>query len=139
MSPAERQRGFEELPHTADWAMRVWAEDLPGLFAEAAHGMNTLAGVQLAPGPRLDRTYEHEATDSETLLVAFLSELIYLQEQERLGFDIFRIELQAAHLAAHMSGSSLVSIQKPIKAVTFYNLKIVPAPRGFVVEIVFDV
>ena len=139
MSPAARPRGFEELPHTADWAMRVWAEDLPGLFAEAARGMNTLAGVQLAPGPRLSRTYEHEPADSETLLVAFLSELVYLQEQERLAFDIFRIELGDARLAAHMTGSSLASIQKPIKAVTFHNLRIVPASRGFEVEIVFDV
>ena len=26
--------GFEEIPHTADWSIRVWADDLAGLLAE---------------------------------------------------------------------------------------------------------
>ena len=41
------ESGFLELPHTADWAVRVWAADLPALFAAAANGMNSLAGVSL--------------------------------------------------------------------------------------------
>jgi SHS2 domain-containing protein len=44
--------GYEEIPHTADWSIRVWAEDMPGLLAESARGMNWLAGVKLAESPR---------------------------------------------------------------------------------------
>ena len=65
--------GFEEISHTADWALRVWADDLEGLFAEAARGMNALSGAQLAEGPKVKRTFEAEAPDAESLLVAFLS------------------------------------------------------------------
>ncbi len=132
-------RGFEEVPHTADWAMKSWAEDLPSLFAEAARGMNALQGVEQAPGPRVKRTFEHEAPDDETLLVAFLSELIYLQEQEDLTFDVFRIDLQSSMLRAEMQGRRLISVEKPIKAVTFHNLKIVRTERGCEAVIVFDV
>ncbi len=119
--------------------MQVWAEDLPSLFAEAARGMNALSGMQIASGPRLTRTFEHEAADAESLLVAFLSELIYIQEQEHLGFDTFHIELQPPQLRAQMQGAQLASMEKPIKAVTFHNLKIACTQHGCEVEIVFDV
>lgn len=137
--PMRPTSGFEEIPHTADWAMKVWAEDLASLFAEAARGMNALQGIQQGPGPRLRRIFEHEAADDETLLVAFLSELIYLEEQEELTFDGFRIDLQSARLRAEMEGQSLASVQKPIKAVTFHNLQIVQTERGCEAVIVFDV
>ncbi len=139
MGAMRPSRGFEEVPHTADWAMKVWAEDLPSLFAQAATGMNALQGAEQAPGPRVRRTYVHEAADDETLLVAFLSELIYLQEQEDLTFDVFRIDLQSSRLRAEMEGQALVSVEKPIKAVTFHNLKIVRTERGCEAVIVFDV
>ena len=31
--------GFEEIRHTADWALRVWASNLSELLTEAARGM----------------------------------------------------------------------------------------------------
>lgn len=39
------RNGFEEVPHTADWSMKVWAEDLPALFVAAAQGMNSMTGM----------------------------------------------------------------------------------------------
>ena len=47
--------GFEEISHTADWSARVWAQDLPSLFAESARAMNSLAGTVTAKGPRVKR------------------------------------------------------------------------------------
>ena len=131
--------GFEELPHTADWALRVWAPDLPSLFAESARGMYSLAGVTLSEGPRASRSYAAEALDPESLLVGFLSELLYAAEHARLAFDRFDIALQGNHLNAEMSGAPLRSITQEIKAVTFHNLRIEQTGRGREVEIVFDV
>ncbi len=119
--------------------MRVWAENLPALFAEAARGMRILSGMELAPEPQIERTFDHEAADAETLLVAFLSELVYLQDHEQIGFDAFRIELQDDQLHADMDGRPLVTVAKPIKAVTFHNLKIQHKTDHYEVEIVFDV
>ena len=133
------RQGFAEIPHTADWSIRAWAEDLPSLFAEAARGMNTLAGMTLAPGPRVARIFECGAEDRETLLVAFLSELLYMQEHDGLGFDIIRVRLQDAGLKAKLDGAPLESLAKSIKAVTFHNLKIIRTPGGYEAEIVFDV
>ena len=130
---------FEELHHTADWAIRVWAADLPGLFSESARGMNSLSGAQPAPGARLSRAFHAEASDAESLLVLFLSELVYAAEQERMVFDEFEIELNGTNLIASMSGAPILSINKSIKAVTYHNLQVRQTSAGFEVEIVFDV
>ena len=130
---------FEELPHTADWALRVWAGSLPELFVEAARGMIALSGAQAGPGTRLTRTFEAEAPDLESLLVLFLSELVYAAEQEHLLFDAFEMELKGNRLKASMSGAPLLTSNKSIKAVTYHNLQIRTTAAGFEVDIVFDV
>ncbi len=131
--------GFEELQHTADWALRVWADDLPSLFTEAARGMNALTGLSLRKDQPIRKHFETKAGDAEALLVAFLSELIFLEEQENIGFDQYQLELDGMHLKVDMQGSSIESMNKVIKAVTFHRLNIRRNPQGFEVEIVFDV
>jgi SHS2 domain-containing protein len=130
---------YEEIPHTADWSIRVWADDLPGLLAESARGMYWLAGAKLVERPRVKRRYETEGTDRESLLVAFLSELVYYAEQEYAGFDDFDIRIKDGRLKVEMGGAPLKSLDKAIKAVTWHNLKINETVRGLEVQIVFDV
>ncbi len=131
--------GFEEISHTADWSVRVWAPDLPSLFTEAALAMNSLAGTTSETGPRLKRTYESEAQDAESLLVAFLSELVYYQEQENLAFDTFDLRVAGQWLKVEMEGAPIASVDKAIKAVTYHNLKIEKTAKGLETTIVFDV
>jgi SHS2 domain-containing protein len=131
--------GFEEIPHTADWSIRVWADDLAGLLAESARGMNWLAGIELADSPRERRTLETVGPDGESLLVAFLSELIYCAEQENMGFDHFDIQIKHDRLKVEIEGAPLKSLSKAIKAVTWHKLEIKETTRGLEVEIVFDV
>jgi len=135
---------FEELSHTADWSLRVWAEDLPHLFMETAKGMNALAGTKLAEKPRIRRTFSTSAMDIESLLVSFLSELVYYAEQDRLAFDHFDLSLksedgQPCCLSAVLRGAHILALDKPIKAVTYHNLQIQQITKGYEVEIVFDV
>ena len=131
--------GFKEIPHTADWSIRVWADDLAGLLAESARGMNWLAGAELAEGPREKRTFEAKEQDGESLLVAFLTELVYYAEQENIGFEDFVIEVKDDTLKVEMEGAPLKSLSKGIKAVTWHKLEIKESARGLEVEIVFDV
>lgn len=134
-----RKSGFEELPHTADWAIRVWAPSLPALFSEAARGMNALSGAKPGPGTRVSRTFRAEAPDLESLMVSFLSELVWAVEQEKLVFDIFRVILKGTILKVVMSGAPILSINKSIKAVTYHKMQISQKENGYQVEIVFDV
>ena len=131
--------GFEEISHTADWSVRVWAPDLPSLFAESARAMKALARTVTAQGPYVKRAFESEGADAESLLVAFLSELIYYQEQENLAFETFELEVKSSELKVEMEGGQIISTDKAIKAVTYHNLKIEETQRGFETTIVFDV
>ena len=131
--------GFEEISHTADWSARVWAQDLPSLFTEAARAMNSLSGTLAGNGPRLTRTFQVEAPDAESLLVTFLSELLYYQEQENLVFDVVDLRVATRWLKVEMEGTQIASSEKAIKAVTYHNLKIKKTDEGFETTIVFDV
>jgi len=137
-------KGFEEIPHAADWAMRVWAGDLASLFAEAAQGINKLAGVKVVEGVKTKRLSQTEAPDYESLLVAFLSELIFLIEQENLAFSGFDIHFTKAvngeyRITANLEGAPIQFIGKAIKAATYHNLKISKTDRGLEAEVVLDV
>jgi SHS2 domain-containing protein len=133
------EMGFEEISHTADWSVRVWAQDLPSLFAECARAMNSLAGTVLGKSPRVERTFDGQGPDAESLLVAFLSELIYFQEQENLAFDTFDLTIKSQMLKVNMEGAQIASVDKAIKAVTYHNLKIAKTDQGLETFIVFDV
>ena len=131
--------GFEEISHTADWSARIWAQDLPSLFAEAARAMNSLSGTVTGNGERLKRAFQTEGPDAESLLVAFLSELVYCEEQENLAFDVFEVKVASQWLKVEMEGAEIISVDKAIKAVTYHNLKIERTGQGFETTIVFDV
>ena len=135
----KRNSGYLEISHTADWALKVWAPDLPGLFEQAAHGMYALLQICLQPGGDYECPVDLDAEDAEGLLVSFLSELLYLTEQEGLGFEMFDLVVDDIHLSGRMIGAPVESQAKEIKAVTYHNLVIQKTERGLETTIVFDV
>jgi SHS2 domain-containing protein len=135
----EKTAGFREVEHTADWELNVWAPDYPRLLEQAALGMYALSGTQLKVGPRQVRVLVLSERDRESMLVAFLTELLYLEEMDGLGFDNFELRLEGDLLEAHLEGAPLESLSKEIKAVTYHNLVVRETERGLEVNIVFDV
>jgi len=131
--------GFREIPHTADLALEVWAPDLATLFEQAARGFNAISGAQVASTPGLVRHIDLTGIDPESLLVAFLTELVIAQEQENAGFDDFSLQITDRQLTGTLKGGPLLSLAKPIKAVTYHNIGIKRTDRGYEVGIVFDV
>lgn len=131
--------GYIEIQHTADWAIRVWAPDFPALLVQAAVAMYDLTETQLNTENRVERNLELAAGDHESLLVGFLSELLYLQEIEGLAFNQVEIHTTENELKGRLIGGPVLSQRKEIKAVTYHNLKIIKTPGGLEVTIVFDV
>lgn len=132
--------GFREHAHTADWELEVWAPDLPSLLEQAALGMLALSGVKLQAGSTQERSLKLAAPDRESLLVRFLTELLWLEQDEHLGFDRFSIRLEGEyHMVAQLNGATITSMDKEIKAVTYHNLAVRVTPEGLHTSIVFDV
>jgi SHS2 domain-containing protein len=135
----ERQP-FEEVEHTADWALKVWGVDLPDLFINAAVGMMQLMDAMPAQHDPLVRTIKIEAIDRESLLVAWLEELLFGMEIRSVTYQDIRMQIIGdTALEATIEELPLLSIAKPIKAVTYNELAIRPIQGGLEVTIVFDV
>jgi SHS2 domain-containing protein len=131
--------GFREISHTADWELEVWAPDLGSLLEQAARGMYHLTELKLSSHPRLTRKFEISFLEPETLLIDFLTELIYLTESEELAFDEFNFQFDGDQLIALVNGAKIDSLSKEIKAATYHNLDIRESRDGLVANIVFDV
>lgn len=112
---------------------------MSAILEQAARGMYQLMGVQKQDAPRTERELEISARDPESLLVSFLSELLFLLEQESLVFDTFDIEAGTGHVSARLHGTPCSAIDKEIKAVTYHKLNVQETSQGLEVTIVFDV
>jgi SHS2 domain-containing protein len=136
----EKNAGYRELEHTADWQLEAWAPDLTGLLEQCAHGMQALSGAKLDPQDEpVWINLELSAADAESLLVRFLSELLFLSEQESIGFERLELGLEKLDLHARLRTRALLGLEKEIKAVTYHNLIIDSGPEGLSTRVVFDV
>ncbi len=134
------QPAFEEIEHTADWALRVRGQNLTDLFRNAALGMLSLLEIEPAPGKMESRSFELKEEDTETLLVSWLEELLYPLEVENAAVVDFQVEvLEKVQLKATIELKEIASIKKEIKAVTFNELDIRALESGYETIIVFDV
>ena len=133
-------KSFEEIEHTADWAYRVRGENLAELFIQAALGLYSLVGMQIAPRDWITRSIQLQGIDRESLLVAWLNELLYLHESEGLGFERLEIQhLDETSIQAKVTGAPTQQWLKDIKAVTYHNLAIRETESGLEVTLVLDV
>lgn len=132
---------WEEIEHTADWALRVWGADLRTLLENAARGMVSLidgeADAQRRP---VTRRIHMEGADREVLLINWLTELLYLIEDEGTIFTQIVVETTTeTWLNAKVTGIPGGRFSKHIKAATYHNLQIHCDDGGCETVIVFDV
>jgi SHS2 domain-containing protein len=130
---------WEEIPHTADLAVRVWGETLQELYSAAGMGLADLLGEVDSDANATIRTIGLEALDAEALLVDWLNELLYLHETTQVVYTSFDFEsLSPTSLCATVVGYPLAKRRAYIKAATYHNLAIERRSRGFEVVVVFD-
>jgi SHS2 domain-containing protein len=131
---------FEEIPHTADWSFRAFGKDRRELFENAAFALFALEGAIANEATQAARAVQVTGIDYESLLVNWLSELLYMQESHREVYHRFHVEsLTATALRAQVLGTPNTRIDKIIKAVTYHNLKIEQTPNGWEAVVVVDV
>jgi SHS2 domain-containing protein len=131
---------FEEVEHTADWALRARGGDLASLMVNAARGMLSLMQVVPAPGPRRWTSLTLQAGDPAALLVRWLEELLFRVETRGVAFTDFHVALPDSQtLQATVEETGIASMGRGIKAVTYHGLQVESTPAGVQATIVFDV
>jgi SHS2 domain-containing protein len=134
---------FEVLDHTADVGIEAYGADDGKAFANAARGMFSLMVDLETVRETQHRDIEVTAPDQESLLVAWLSELLYLFDAQNLLFRRFDISLLAetgvrARAYGEPVDRSRHEIKIGVKAVTFHMLSIVRSD-GTRVRVLFDI
>jgi SHS2 domain-containing protein len=143
LHPMNEPPRYEELSHTADVALRVFGRTRASLFDNAARGMFHLmtGGMLEHVASEQEQIVALKSLDPESLLVDWLSELLFLFEttgQVICHTEIYTIsdeELTAR--VWHRRAANPPHIE--IKAVTYHDLRLERGKNGWEATIVFDV
>lgn len=132
---------YEEIEHTADVGIRAYGKTASAIFASAAEGMFSLIADPAKVKPKGEVEIRLKAADLPSLLVAWLSELLFLHETQHLLFCRFEVRVHATSLRARAWGEAIDrrrhELKLAVKAVTYHHLS-VDVAQG-VAEVIFDV
>ena len=133
---------FKELSHTADVRVRVEAPTRDLLFSEASQAlMETVFGNDRRGG--FTKEIRIEAADDETLLLDFLSEILFICEVEGLVFSTARVALENNILTAVLDGEAFDRSRHAggteVKGISYSGMAITHDANGYMVDILFDV
>jgi len=135
---------FEFVAHTADVAALVRGRTMAELLGSAADALYSLVMAVPEVAATHRRSISIESIDSDTLLVDWLNELIYLFYAEGLAFSEFRFdELDDTRLQAECIGEQLDLSQRrmnrEVKAATYHMAHVSRVGERLVARIVFDI
>ena len=134
-----KTHGYQEVDHTADVALRVWAENFQSLLRQAAKGLYVLMGAVPHADSSEKKVFAIPQGNQETILVDFLNELLFLAEQDGIMLDHFSFYEGQENIEVASTGKKISSQERVIKAVTFHDLKVEKTATGCLVTITFDV
>lgn len=132
---------FEILEHTADLKIRAFGKTKEELFKNALLAM--AEGLQ----PRIKnqesgiREIKVRSADLETLLVDFLSDVLYLtQVNKEIYAQVKFKKFSDTEIEAELVGKKVEGFGEDIKAVTYHNLKVSQTKDGtWEATILFDI
>ncbi len=133
---------FEEISHTADVKIRVYAPTLEALFSETFKAlMQVMYGTNRARG--ILREIRIESSDVESLLADFLSDVLFVSEVESLVFSDACISIDGLRLTAELTGEPFDPLRhsggSEVKGISYSGLAITHEVNGYMLDIIFDV
>ncbi|MFH1665108.1 MAG: archease [Candidatus Omnitrophota bacterium] len=135
---------YEQIPHTADLAARIYGGSIPDLFENAACAMFGMMTDTGNLGADMSVKVELAACDTESLLISWLNELLYLSFAKKAVFRDFKVRiLEGSRLIGEARGQAMeksgVKIHVEIKAATYHDIVIKKTAAGYETVVVFDI
>jgi len=133
---------FTELSHTADVKIQVSAPTLEALFSDAFEAlMQVMYGKERNGGTR--REFTLQADNNESLLVDFLSEVLFISEVEELVFSHADISFRREELHAVLDGEPFDPARHAggteVKGISYSGLSISHDTNGYMLDVLLDV
>lgn len=137
----KRHVRYKVFDHTADTGITAYGAGVDEIFENAAYGMFGLMTDVDRVRPVGEVRVEAEAHDLGSLLVDWLSELLFIHEAENVFFAEFDVAIEGFRLTAKARGEAVDPgrhrLQAQVKAVTYHMLEVNPK-EGYA-NIVFDI
>lgn len=139
---------WEILEHPADVGFRAYGRTPGELYANAALAMMSLACAPEGLEECESREIEVTGADHESLLFAWLADILAIQDAEQMFFRRAEIDELAGmggrlHLRGRIFGEKYDSARHRagtyIKAVTMHQLHVEQTPAGWQAEVYLDV
>ncbi|MEO0240051.1 MAG: archease [candidate division WOR-3 bacterium] len=135
---------FSEIEHTADFGIRVWAENEKILFEKCAEIFENLLVEKKNLKAKEFKRVEIEGENKEELLLNLLRELLFIFETEKFVFKKIKIEFENENKLILTGKGETFDPEKHkkklnIKAITYHNFYIKKKDKGFETQIIFDV
>jgi SHS2 domain-containing protein len=135
---------YEVFEHTADLGLRVRADDIDTLFAEAARGLFSILVANLDEVRPVHTVNFHiEGGPPDELLLDWLGELLYTFETAHLLLARFRVRIGSDGLDAEAAGEPIDEgrhrLEHEIKAITYHGLKVEQTPTDWLAEVIVDI
>jgi len=132
---------FEILEHKADLKIRVFGRTKEELFENAMVGMFETAKYETTKRLTTKQTIKISSLDLPSLLVDFLSEVLYLVETKKLVFKKAEFKkFTENEIEANLIGKPLKRMGVYIKGVTYHDLDIHQEKDGtWQATILFDI
>lgn len=130
---------FEILEHKADLKIRAFGETKEELFQNALFGMTESQKAEILIG-KAKKEIKIKSLDLETLLVDFLSEVLYLTQVNREIYnDIKFTKFTDTGLEGELMGQKVERFGEDIKGVTYHDLDIRQKNGFWQAIVLFDI
>ena len=135
---------FEILEHTADIGFRAWGRTREEMFENAALALESVAVDVEEVEPRTPYPIAATGEDEESLLVNWLSEVLFYLDGRRVAMRRFRVEQLTASQVVGQGWGEPRDAERPrsklvVKGVTYHQLRIMRTGDGWSAEVYLDI
>jgi SHS2 domain-containing protein len=135
---------YETFSHTADLGLRIRADNLDSLMAEAGRALFSVLVANLDTARPVEQVeLRVEGGERDYLLLDWLNELLYGFHQNRIILTEFNVRVDNTGLSAICRGEPLDetkhSLDHDIKAITYHGLQVVQSDGRWQAEVIVDI
>jgi len=135
-----KNKRFEFLEHTADIKIRAQGKTINKVFENCALAISNFLSRGKPVRAKIKKKIKVEGTDNESLLYAFLDELVFLLDAENFVVAKASVKIKDNKLAATVYGDKAKNYDLDhLKAATYAEMYVKRTKSRFEAQFVMDV
>jgi len=131
---------YKVVDHPSDIGIEAFGKDRKELFKNSAYGMMDMMFELSGIKKEISFDVKVAGDDQGSLLVSWLSELLYLSDLNHVALSDFKIiKMSDTELEAKVYGGKIDKVKRFIKAATYNQLEIKKEKGSWKSRVIFDV